>query len=127
MVEMYHSLQLLTIYQTLYIFLGVAAVIGVTTGSIIHITSTILASMLNLVAIPAESGRTAASVRADRENRKLEQAWQSPANKTEQEKWGSDNSMERYTEWVEKGAGQRREGQSVLGNTILEEDDSDGF
>lgn len=86
-------------------------------------------SLFNLTPVPEEAGRSAASVRAARERKKLEHAWQSSAAKNEQVKWGSDISLERYTDWVGKDASQRREDQGVIGQTIIEEDDDseDGF
>ena len=80
-------------------------------------------SLFNLTPVPEEAGRSAASVRAARERTKLEHAWQSSAIKSEQVKWGSDISLERYTDWVGKDAFQRREDQGVIGQTIIEEDD----
>jgi hypothetical protein len=95
----------------------------------LHITSSVLVSLFNLTPVPEEAGRSAASVRAARERKKLEHAWQSSATKNEQVKWGSDISLERYTDWVGKDASQRREDQGVIGQTIIEEDDDseDGF
>jgi hypothetical protein len=95
----------------------------------LHISSSVLLSLFNLTPVPEEGGRSAASVRAARERKKLEHAWQSSAIKSEQVKWGSDISLERYTDWVGKDASQRREDQGVIGQTIIEEDDDseDGF
>jgi len=122
-------LRLLVKFETLYIYLGVAAVIGLITGSILHVSSSVLVSLFDLTPGPEEAGRSAASVRAARERKKLEQAWQSSSIKSEQVKWGSGISLERYTDWVGKDAGQRREDQGVIGQTIIEEDDDseDGF
>jgi hypothetical protein len=119
---------LLTIHKTLYIYLGVAAVIGLITGSLLHLSSSILMSLFNLTPAPAEAGRSAVSLRAARERKQFEHAWQSSAIKSEQVKWGSDISLGRYADWVGKDAGQR-EDQGVVGQTIIEEDDDseDGF
>jgi len=60
-------------------------------------------------------------VRAAREQKKLEEAWQSYSSKGDQKV--ADSSLEkRYTEWLEKDAGKRRD-DGLLGQTILEEDD----
>jgi hypothetical protein len=112
---------LLTIYKTLYIYLGVAAVIGLLTGSILHISSSLLVSIFNLTPTPEETGRSAASVRAAREKKQLEQAWQSSRTKTE--RWKEEPSTEKkFSEWLETD-------QGLLSQTILEEDDDseEGF
>lgn len=110
----------------MYIYLGIAAIIGLATGSILYLTSNFLVSILNLEQMPEDKGRTAASVRAAREQKKLGDAWQSSTGRTEQKLWRDDIVMEKkYTEWVEKNAGKRREDQGLLGQTILEEEDSD--
>jgi hypothetical protein len=110
-------------HETLYIYLGVAAVIGLLTGSILHISSSILVSVFNLTPAPEETGRSAASVRAAREKKKLEQAWQSSTTRTERGKLKEDPSMEKkFSEWLETD-------QGLLSQTILEEDDDseEGF
>ena len=92
-----------------------AAVIGLLTGSILHISSSILVSVFNLSPTPEETGRSAASVRAAREKKQLEQAWQSSTIKNES--WKAAPSMEKkYSEWLETD-------QGLLSQTILEEDD----
>jgi hypothetical protein len=118
------SCTLLIGHETLYIYLGVAAVIGLLTGSILHISSSILVSVFNLTPAPEETGRSAASVRAAREKKKkLEQAWQSSTTRTERGKLKEDPSMEKkFSEWLETD-------QGLLSQTILEEDDDseEGF
>lgn len=100
--------------------------IGLITGSILHFSSTVLISIFNLTSNP-EEGRSAASVRAAREQSKLEEAWQSSSFKGAQGTLGSDISLEKdYTEWLEKDSDKRQEGQTLFKQTILEEeDDSD--
>ena len=90
--------------------------IGLVTGSILHVSSSILVSVFNLTSTPEETGRSAASVRAAREKKKLEQAWQSSTTKTE------PSTKRRYSEWLETD-------QGLLRQTILEEDDDseEGF
>ncbi|KAE9374503.1 hypothetical protein N431DRAFT_334970 [Stipitochalara longipes BDJ] len=115
-------LTLLAKFETLYIFLGVAAVIGFLTGFILHMFSSILVSIFNLTPTPGETRRSTASVRAAREEKRLEQAWQSSTVKTERGNWKEDPSTEKkYSEWLETD-------QGLLRQTILEEDDdSEGF
>lgn len=109
--------------KTLYIFLGVAACVGLVAGSILYVSSSVLISVLNLNPVPEQQGRTAASVRAAREKKKLEQAWRDPAIKSKDGAWKSDGSMEKkYVEWLGKGSkGPTRE------ETILEEDDDSEY
>lgn len=97
-----------------------AALIGLLTGSILHLSSSVLVSLLDLQPVAEEKGRTAASVRAAREQKKLEEAWQSSASRGDQTRWKADTSMQK---WLEKDVGRRREERGVLGQTILEEDD----
>ncbi|KAL2067853.1 hypothetical protein VTL71DRAFT_15951 [Oculimacula yallundae] len=106
-------------FETLYIYLGVAAAIGLVTGSILHFSSSLLVSVLNLTPVPEETGRSAASVRAAREQKKLDEAWERIPSKNETGLLRNDPEMEKFAEWLEKGD------QGVLGQTILEEDDSD--
>ncbi|PVH85399.1 hypothetical protein DL98DRAFT_44923 [Cadophora sp. DSE1049] len=112
-------LKFLAKFETMFIYLGVAAVIGLITGSILHLSSSLLVSVFNLTAIPEGTGRSAASVRAAREQKKLEQAWDRIPSKSEKGDLRNDPEMEKFAEWLEKGD------QGVLGQTILEEDDSD--
>lgn len=67
-------------------------------------------------------------MRAARENKKLEDAWQSSSSRGEA-KLRRDPLVEmKYAEWLEKDVGKRRD-DGLLGQTILEEDDDseDGF
>lgn len=114
---------LLAKFETLYIYLGVAAVIGLVTGSILYLSSTVLVSLFDLTPTPEEKGRTAASVRAAREKKKLEQVWQDSQVKDEDGNWRNDISTEKYAEWLEKNATQRGDHHGLLGLTILEEED----
>ncbi|TVY14719.1 hypothetical protein LARI1_G006877 [Lachnellula arida] len=110
--------------KTLYIYLGVAAVIGVITGSLLHIFSTVLISMFDLAAVPEDTGRTAASIRAAREQKKLEGAWESSISKSDSARLKKDPSTRKQqTEWLESELSKRRENQFLLGQTIIEEDD----
>ncbi|KAG0648191.1 hypothetical protein D0Z07_5423 [Hyphodiscus hymeniophilus] len=71
---------------------------------------------------PEDTGRSAASVRAARENKKLEDAWQSSSSRGEASLRVDPTMEKKYAEWLEKDIGKRRE-DSILGQTILEEDD----
>jgi len=61
------------IYQTLYIFFGVAAIVGIITGLILHFlskTSTHILGLDNRAAERPAKGHSAASYRASREKKK---------------------------------------------------------
>jgi hypothetical protein len=93
------------------------------------LSSTVLVSLFNLTPIPEEKGRSAASVRAAREQKKLEEAWQGSSFKSDQGRLGADSALEKnYAEWLDKESGKRREDQRLSNQTILEEEDSEeGF
>ena len=97
----------------MFIYLGVAAIIGLITGSVLHLSSSLLVSVFNLTATSEETGRSAASVRAAHEQKKLEQAWDRIPTNNEKGDLRSDPEMEKFAEWLEKGD------QGVLGQTIL--------
>lgn len=68
-------------------------------------------------------------MRAAREQKKLEDAWQSSSSRGEARVKVDPFVEKKYAEWLEKGVGKRREGDGLLGQTILEEEDDseDGF
>jgi hypothetical protein len=112
----------LTFHQTIYIFLGVAAVIGLVAGSILHISSTVLISLFDLTPEPDERGWSIASVRAGKEKRKLEDASQSSSSRGETRSRSDSATDKKYAEWLEKDRGRRKE-EGLFRQTILEEDD----
>lgn len=92
-----------------------------------------LITLFNLRPTPEEigSGRTAASVRAERERRKLESAWESSGG-TAWDTSGMELSAEELNmgyEILEKDRGKKKGKQGLLAQTILEEDDDseEGF
>lgn len=100
-----------------------AALVGLITGSILQVSSSVLVSLFNLDSVTLETGRSAASVRAAREQQKREKregAWHRATARSESLTARSP-SLEQYSEWLEKID------QGLLSQTILEEDDSDGF
>jgi hypothetical protein len=94
-----------------------------------------LTTVFNLHATPKETGRTAASVRAARESKKLENAWDSPSSrepkfeelkakwKAPSEEYSTEELKREYAEFLEKDRGKRKGGQGLLTQTILEEED----
>ncbi|PQE30730.1 PMP-22 EMP MP20 Claudin tight junction domain-containing protein [Rutstroemia sp. NJR-2017a WRK4] len=104
-------------FEALFIFLGSAVVVGLITGSILHLSSSVLISLLNLSPAPEELGRSAASVRAARAQKQRD-------SKQDPLKWKIDPSVEKkYAEWLEKDGGGRKDEQGLLAQTIIEEDD----
>lgn len=114
--------------QSLYIFFGVAALIGVITGTFLHFSSSMLTIVFNLHSSPEDQipVRTAASVRATREKRKLESAWESSGGaawSSEGKETHADEMKMEYAEFLEQDRGKRKGGKGLLAQTILEEDD----
>jgi hypothetical protein len=101
----------------------VAAIVGLFTGLVLHFFSTTLVSLFNMTPVAQESPtRTAASVRAELEQRKLEAS----LPKEVPESWRDEISAKRkQTERLDMGRGRRRKEQGLLGQTILEEEDSE--
>lgn len=103
-----------------------AALIGLITGSILHLSSSVLASVFNLNPIHEEIERSKTSKRSAAEQASLERTWQSSLSKEHRETLRPDESLEiKYAEWLERTRGKSKEDQSLFGQTILEEEDSD--
>ena len=112
--------------QTLYIFFGVAVLIGVISGTSVHYVYSFMSSLLDLEGQPEEHrGRTLASHRREKQQKaedllvKVEtRGGGLPLNdvtpKEEYRDW----------EWSKQSRGKKRNG---LINTILEEDSTDDF
>jgi len=120
-------LRLIAKFETIYIFLGVAAIIGLATGSVLHFSSTILASLFNINTNPKESGLTAVSGRALHDFEKLESAWQRSTIRRPDAGPRSEAVAEGYPKRPRDDVNYRTEDQGLLSQTILEEDDSDGL
>lgn len=83
-------------------------------------------SILDLTPETQEKGRSAASVRAAREKRMLEDAWETSILK-ETETGDSSFSSRKQAVWLDRG--RRGDKEGLLRQTILEEEDTseDGF
>jgi hypothetical protein len=90
-----------------------------------------LISIFDLRSTPEDTGRTAASVRAERERRKLESAWPTatPDRDVRANELMGEALKREYAEFLDKDRVKRKHEQGLLGQTILEEDDDseDGF
>lgn len=97
-------------------FLGSAILVGLITGSILHLSSSVFISIFNLSPAAEESGRSATSVRATRVQKQR-------SSKQDPLKWKIDPSIEKkYAEWLKDG-GRRNDEHGLLAQTIIEEDD----
>lgn len=90
--------------------------IGLSTGFILHLSSALLMSLFDLNSVPENKGRTAASVRAEKEREKLEHAWHGAMINDE-------DGIKKYDEWLDQNTSWRGDDHGLLGQTILEEDD----
>ncbi|KAI9721448.1 MAG: hypothetical protein M1812_002210 [Candelaria pacifica] len=113
-------LRILGKFETLYIFFGVAAVVGILTGSVLHLSSSFLITTLNLQSGPEEDEPLPISIVAARRQKRSARL-ETPMVKLKQSP-RIDTSMNReYADWLEKDRGRRKNG--LLSTTILEEDD----
>ncbi|KAK3079136.1 hypothetical protein LTS18_005653 [Coniosporium uncinatum] len=107
-------------FESLYIYLGVAGVIGLVAGSILHFSYAFLAGALNLHSINDETpqGRTIAEYRAAR-RKKLDGPLYSPISSSPLYSKVSSQVSSLKPDLA------KRNRQGTLTQTILEEDDSD--
>lgn len=114
--------------QPLYIFFGIAALVGVITGTSLHYVSGFIISILNLDSSPEEQrGRTLASYRAEKQERLgVKDPILRLGQKDETIQRNDVELRKDYVSWYSSQQNQgRRENRF---NTILEEEDSsDGF
>ncbi|QSZ30635.1 hypothetical protein DSL72_000193 [Monilinia vaccinii-corymbosi] len=112
-------LRVLAKFEALIIFLGSAVLIGLITGSILRLSSSLLASLFKLTSSPEVTGPIHAAQGQKKRN-----------SKADPFKWKLDPSVERrYSEWLEKDGGRNKDEHGLLAQTIIEEDDDsdDGF
>ncbi|KAI9746527.1 MAG: hypothetical protein M1818_000240 [Claussenomyces sp. TS43310] len=115
-------------FETLYIYFGVAALIGIITGSVLHFSSSLLITALGLRPTAEEKTRTAASVREARQQKKLEDSWQTSTRAARDTAARAELLRQEYAEYFDRDRGKRKDGAGLLSQTILEEDDdSDNF
>ncbi|KAG8532118.1 uncharacterized protein KY384_003755 [Bacidia gigantensis] len=116
--------------QTIYVFFGVATLVGLLTGTGVHFASRLVASILHIDALAKESGqrgRTIAEYRASKDE-SLEQT--DDLGKAVQQVEIQRKDTERANElkdwdWAAEDRGRSRNGS--LPNTILEEEDSSDY
>lgn len=124
----WYVLRVLGKFETLYIFFGIAALVGIVTGTSLHYVSEFITSILNLDASPeAQRVRTLTSYRAEKRERRDAK---DPIMKLRQKDKGLQKNdlklREDYVDWKLSKQDRGRGGSTF--NTILEEEDSsDGF
>ncbi|MCJ1361522.1 hypothetical protein MMC16_000622 [Acarospora aff. strigata] len=112
--------RILAKFETLYIIFGVATVVGAVTGLILHLSSSLVLTTLNLDAVDKEHGQTIASYRA--EKRKKQRQGVNQALPRLGPHRTRDRSLQgQYTDWLEMDGGQG--GKGLQSTTILEEND----
>ncbi|KAF7957575.1 hypothetical protein EAE96_003150 [Botrytis aclada] len=116
-------LKVIAKFETIIIFLGSAIVIGLITSSLLRVSSSVLASLFKLTSGPEDADRSVSSIRAAREHKKRN-------SKPDPLKWKVDPSVEkRYSGWLEKDGGRKKDEHGLSAQIIIEEDDDsdDGF
>ncbi|MCJ1282999.1 hypothetical protein MMC26_002326 [Xylographa opegraphella] len=108
--------------QTLYIYFGVAALVGICTAAVLHYSMTFLVRNLGIDRIAEERGRTLSSYRAEKTAREAEKLRQT-LPKVGFKRIRLDSGVkEEYSDWRKPGKGFGIKG--LLSTTILEEEDS---
>ncbi|KAF2142951.1 uncharacterized protein K452DRAFT_286586 [Aplosporella prunicola CBS 121167] len=97
--------------ETLYVYLGVAGIVGIIAGCILYFFSSFIQSALNLESPDRPVGRTPAEYRAARQKRKSMQDYNDPAV-----------SIGNFKPMRQSGVLRQR---NLLSQTILEEDTSE--
>ena len=109
--------------QTLYIFFGIAALVGIVTGTSLHYVSSFIMSLLDLDRSPKEQrGRSLASNLVEKRERAHAEI---PILESRQKQRLQNNDLdlrEEYMDWNRIMRGRERGGIRI--NTILEEEDS---
>lgn len=103
--------------------MGSAVIIGLISGSLLRVSSSILASLFKLTTGPEDTRRSVAPIRAAREHEKRDST-------PDVSKWKVDPPVEkRYSGWLENDGGRKKDEHGLSAQIIIEEDDDsdDGF
>ncbi len=116
--------------QTLYIYFGVATLVGILTGTSLYYISVFIRTLLNLDGhIEEPRGRTAAVYRAEKKEKQklMTNAVFLPISRYTPQASLDVSPKEEYVDLLRPDRGRRK--GSLIGTTILEEDDSseEGF
>ena len=108
--------------KTLYYFFGVAAVVGILTGMGLHYISHFVGSLLNLEGREEPQGRMLAAYRTEKREKQKQNGMLLPTPRYTPYASGDVNPKEDFGNLLGLARGRRR--GSLIGTTILEEDDS---
>ncbi|KAI4131180.1 MAG: hypothetical protein LQ338_001385 [Usnochroma carphineum] len=116
-------LRFLAKFETLYIFVGAALLVGVVTGATLHYASAFLIALMNLESQPEEEprGRTMASYRAERKDKLQHETRPPPRPPVSTSPRIESTFKDKFSNFRERDTYSER---SLLTSTILEEDDS---
>ncbi|MCJ1388352.1 hypothetical protein MMC18_001198 [Xylographa bjoerkii] len=108
--------------ETLYIYFGVAALVGILTGAILHYSINFIVRSLGIDRVAQERGRTLSSYRAEKTERQAKKMRQT-LPKVGLKPLRPDTVLkEEYSDWLKQDKGFGTKG--LLSTTILEEEDS---
>jgi len=108
--------------QTLYIYFGVAVLVGILLGAIIHHLTRFLIKVLGIDKAPEERGRTLAAYRAEKTERQAKKPKQSLPQIGLKPMRLDGAIKDEYAEWLKRDKSPGTKGP--LFTTILEEEDS---
>ena len=109
--------------QTLYIFFGIAALVGMVTGTSLHYVSGFITSMLDLDQSPEEQrGQPLVSYRVKKRERAHAEIPILESRQKQRLQINDPGLREEYTDWNTIKRGRGRAGIRI--NTIIEEEDS---
>ncbi|MCJ1434111.1 hypothetical protein MMC27_003477 [Xylographa pallens] len=108
--------------ETLYIYFGVAALVGICTAAILHYSMTFVIKNLRIDGSGEERGRTLSSYRAEKTERQAEKIRQTLPKVGLKPKRLDTGVKEEYSKWLKQDKGFATKG--LLSTTILEEEDS---
>ena len=117
----YQQLIGLTVCQTLYIYFGVAVLVGIASGALLHHSIRFIIRAFGMDSASEERGRTLASYRAEKAERQARKARYAIQGSLLSPRLDSSFKDE-HSEWSTQNRGLGTKG--LLSTTILEEDDS---
>jgi len=108
--------------ETLYIYFGVAALVGILTGAILHYSTDFIVRILGIDKVTEQRGRTLSSYRAEKKERQIKNQRRT-LPKIGLKPMKLDTGLkEEYSDWLKQDKGFSTKG--LLSTTILEEEDS---
>ncbi|MCJ1403267.1 hypothetical protein MMC11_006490 [Xylographa trunciseda] len=108
--------------ETLYIYFGVAALVGILTGAVLHYSINFIVRTLGIDRVTEERGRTLSSYRAEKSERQAQKTRQTLPKVGLKPMRLDAGLKEDYSDWLKQDKGFSTKG--LLSTTILEEEDS---